>query len=188
MTRGPTRDEVLGWLALTGRSQSEAVDHFWPNVADDERRRVGDRVRQWVKRARDAGLGGVAPGLAGPPAAAANHQAPPAHNRENDDERDERIGLTRLDFLERQLRDNLRALDRAIEIGRLNLWSQIDRRVSDVFEKLETARERERKIVRLERTPAAICAELDRRADAIALRAEMQRRKAERAGGDEDGG
>lgn len=172
----PTRDEVLQWLTLTESQPIEAVDHFWPRSADADRDRLCGRVRQWLRRARN---GEITTRVRPPPVGAAAGEPPepppsvPA--REPAAEPEEDVGIP---ALRRQLAARMEDVERARKDGRLQLVKGLDERVSKVRAELEAALERERKIVRLDPTPAAICAELERRAEAIALRAEMYRRRA----------
>src|SRR5262245_36739471 len=177
MTVEPTRVEVLQWLELTGRAQSDAVAHFWPDAGDQERRRVEARVRKWVQRDRERGRSRVVAPLAGPAPAAPTPQ-PRAVNRETapaelDPDADP------VDFLSAYLRNLLSDLEKARLAGRYRDARQLDRPILEVRARLQAERERERGVVRLPRTPAAISAELQRRAPAIALRAEMRRRVTE---------
>lgn len=177
MTAEPSRVVVLQWLELTGKSQSEAVDHFWPDALDAERKRIEARVRKWVQRARAAGEATVAPPLAGPEPATG---PPPPRPTGAPGVSALSVEQGQLDFLETQLRERLQDHATVRAAGRWKDADALDRRISAIRRDLDLARERESRIVRLPRSPAEICAELARRYDAIALRAEMRRRVMER--------
>jgi hypothetical protein len=88
---------------------------------------------------------------------------------------------TRIAFLQRQLAQLETDAADARATRQLRLVPAIDKRISDVRADLDMEMERERRVVRLERTPTAICSRLREVAQAVALRAEMHRRAAERA-------
>lgn len=175
---------MLQWLTLTGRSQSECIAELWGPLDDETRRRVDARVRQWVRRARS---GEVATRTGVPPAAQLNGPAPAgvpagprvaasASNREATAPAE-----TRMAFLLRKLRELEQDVTDARETRQLRLVPGIEKQISSYRADLDLEMERERRVVRLERTPAAICARLREVAQAVALRAEMHRRAAERA-------
>lgn len=175
----PEREVVLTWITTTGRTQGDAVDHFWPGLIGAEREKREARVRQWVRRARQggtpipAGHGGPRPAGLPPPKptpAAPVSQLHPATT------------LEQIPAIERQVDQVERLIDDVLAQrgAGLKYYASLDRRRSEVRADLELARERERRIVKLERTPGAIAAELAKRQDAIALRAELFRRRSAR--------
>lgn len=176
----PTAAEIRLRLERTGESISQCVDHYWPGAADEARQRYFRRVQKIYQRLR-ASKGSPPPP---PPPPRGGHGARPPPTAPAPPEPTEihaATSLSRIPFLERKLSQALTLVDAVVESGQLRLWSQFDARSSALFAELEAARERERKVVKLDRTPAAISAELAKRAKAIALRAEIHRRNAERA-------
>lgn len=90
--------------------------------------------------------------------------------------------LERVPFLRQQLVSLLGDVERARRTGDLRAIPQLDRRVAEVREELDQAVHLERQVVRLDRTATAICAEIERRAEAIRIRAEIERRNRIRRG------
>jgi hypothetical protein len=181
----PTREEVLTWLGLTNKTPMEAVDHFWPGSGDEDRHRRCARVRKWAQRARDtaAGVRDAAPPLPPVPSLdASSIPRPELVPKPADEEED------RLTWLRRQLREAEQDLALARAEKRNKDIATFGARASKARDEYDQAMERERRIVRLARTPGAISAELARRADAIALRAELWRRRALKASKAEEGG
>lgn len=184
MTAEPTREEVLQWLAHTGRTQLECVDELWGPVSDQERRRIAARVRQWVRRARNEptpsarqpppparNAAGPSPAVAPPTVSALPPDPPPARPPAPTPD------LGRVEWLRAQLAELLYDAAQARTRGDLRLVPTLDRRLSEVRAELDDELSRTRGAVNIERTPGALYAELDRRARAIALRAEMARRR-----------
>ncbi len=196
MTAGePTRAEVLQWLSLTGRSQGECIAELWGPLDDESRRRVEARVRQWVRRARS----GEVPTRTGPPPAAQQAgpapagvprtpaSPPPAPAPAVSSNREASASAeTRIAFLTRKLAELEQDVADARATRQLRLVPGLEKQISSYRADLDLELERERRVVRLERTPLAICARLREVAPAVALRAEMHRRAAERAAREEE--
>jgi hypothetical protein len=72
-------------------------------------------------------------------------------------------------------------LQLAREQGDLRTVALLDKRLSELGGDLDSARSAASRIVKLDRTPAAIAEELEKRAKGIKLRVEMRRRAEERA-------
>lgn len=88
--------------------------------------------------------------------------------------------MPRAEFLRAQLDNILFDLHVARVRHDNRAVSQLDARLSAVRLEYDKATELERRVVKVERTPAAICALLEARHEAIALRAELFRRRKER--------
>lgn len=52
MSAEPERVEITAWINRTGRTVPDAVREFWPNAVGDERSRLIERVKSWLKRDR----------------------------------------------------------------------------------------------------------------------------------------
>lgn len=171
----PSREVALQWLELTGRSQSDCLDELWPPMGDKERAKASALLRQWVRRGRKAGTVKVAPPLAGPPPAVGGGADPSPATVEDEEEEPE--DDDRLAWLRTQWKKLDGQVTKAIEEGNVRFLAQLSKRASEARREFDLELERQRRVVRLARTPAAISAELKRRQKAIDLRAEMQRRK-----------
>ena len=177
----PTRVEVLAWMERTGGTPSAAVDHFWPGLGDPERSKWRSRVKQWAHRAR-AG-------------ASERPTATPPASRTSSTELGARLDASRSpatapedlsaagDTVPRAvyLRQQLARLEFDIELarttGQLRLVPQLNKQITDVRAQLDAALEPERRVLKLERTATAVAAEILRRAKALELRAEIERRR-----------
>lgn len=160
----PGKSEVLGWMARLGRTAADAADHFWPNVEGAERTRVVARIRKWAQLARDAG------DPSAPPAATPSSNRPDQGDgdmptRPDPDYDTARLG--RVDFLERQLAELLADLAWVRAGGLVGRVASLDARVSDVRNQLDAARQEGGRVVTLDRSPAAVADEVERRAKRI---------------------
>lgn len=172
----PTRPEVVAWLERTGRSVADAVTHFWGPQDAKTRERNYERVKKWAQRARKASAKGE---TAPKPAPAPRPAAPPpgsAPSSPSAQRAEAAAALGRVPFLQRQLVQLLQDMESARHGGDLRAIPQLDKRVAEVRVELDQAIELERQVVRLDRTATAIALELERRAPAIRIRAEIERR------------
>ena len=187
---GLSTREMLAWMVQWDATPADAIDRFHPGLTADDRTRMLNTLRKAARRARDRG-DPAPPKLRSPydTVGAARHredmdrepdEAPPA--RAPQPERPERPpaptpDMDRATFLRAQLENNL--FDLAVARDRLDhrAVSVLDARLSAVRLEYDKATELERRVVRVERTPAAICALLEERYEAIALRAELFRRR-----------
>lgn len=181
----PTRLEVLAWLERTGRSVADAVTHFWGPQDAKTRERNYERVKKWAQRARKAATKGeTTPKPASTPRPAAAAAPPPAGSGSSPSAQraEAAAALGRVPFLQRQLVQLLQDMESARHGGDLRAIPQLDKRVAEVRVELDQAIELERQVVRLDRTATAIALELERRAEAIRIRAEIERRNQARRG------
>jgi hypothetical protein len=163
----PTRDEVLRWLAFTGKTAMEAVIHFFPELRGNARRKKSAAIRQWLVRVRS---GDIVLRDGPEPITVKDIPKPDLGPKPVSEDED------RISALRRYLRDLESDLTNARRDDQ-KLIPSLSKRLSEARDEYDKAMERERRVVRLERTPGAISAELARRADAIALRAELWRRR-----------
>lgn len=182
MAAEPTREEVVAWLARTGRPPAEAVSHFWPGVDDPDRRELlGGRVRKWAHRARHAT---PAPTDRAPAPAPPKHPSPPPPGSDLDLEalleesgpkvprpeaRPERAAQDRVAWLETELVELDRDVEWARAQGKLALVPKLHAQLLTVRDELDQARADRQKIRSIDRTPAAV-------AEAVAKRSELLER------------
>lgn len=153
-------------MVRTGRGASEAVDHFWPGAVDGERSRVAARVRKWAQLAR-AGVPArqaaaeedADPPARGPTPAAAGDRPPPDYDT---------VRLDRIPFLEWQLAELIADLRWSRNHGVVGKVAALDTRISEVRQHLDQARSDAGSQVKLDRNPAAVAAEVERRKKRIA--------------------
>lgn len=185
-TRQLSAETALRWLhEHPGSTQGDCLDALVPGVGDAERAVWENRLRKWVYRDRQAGGARVSIGARGPtPAAPVPELVPTARANRADPDRDgehEAVGLERIPFLQRKLSRTERLIELLIDDQQFRVARDYEKLALDLRELLDAAMERERRVVKLDRTPGAISAELAKRAAAIQLRAELQRRKEQRA-------
>lgn len=171
----PEWEEVVRWMQRTQGGAIDAARHFFPGVAPDEHAKLAAKYRKWWQRhgsttsaapTTGRAQGGQGPALPPPPRPAA---------------RVDLVNMSVIERLEWQLGELGADLDLARQVGDLRAVAVLDKRFEEVGAALDVARARAARVLRLDKTPAAIAAELERKREAIALRVEMQRRAAARA-------
>lgn len=171
----PGRAEVLGWMARTGGGPAEAVEHFFPGISPEDKERMRSRFKQWSARDRKRAENGPAPA----PSPQGAQQRAPALARPAP-----RLDLARMAPLERlewQVSELGADLELARQLGDYRTALQIDAQLAERAAELDATRARQAKVLRLDRTAGSVAAELKKKAAAIELRAEMERRRLERA-------
>lgn len=165
MTTEPGRAEVNGWRVRTGATASEAVDKYWPGAEGKLRVTLLNRVRKWAQLDRETG--GPAPSRSQDPQPAANRAPPPTDAstvegppRPPPDY--DRAGLERVAFLEWHLAELLADLAWVRAAGMVGRIGQLASQVSEVRRDLDVARG-QGKPVELDRNPAAVTEEVERR-------------------------
>jgi hypothetical protein len=170
MPTEPTEAEVLGWMSRTGRTPADAVDHFWPGVDPVERGRVRARVKQWASRARRTGHPAAPPRM--DPAVTINRPDPTGTAEPGSPQRPAPdLELARLDpvaLLERLLADLAADLAWARAKGLLHLVASLNKELRETRAELQLARAEGGRVVALDRSPAAVADEVERRQKRIA--------------------
>lgn len=139
-TAEPSRAEVLGWLARTGGSASEAAKHFWPNASTDERERIAGRIRKWAQRARERAPQAERPALR----VLGRDEAPPvAREPETLEAVEDLTALTATEQARWQLLELTRLYKRASKRNDTRSVVMLDQRISALRSELEDARKRE---------------------------------------------
>jgi hypothetical protein len=179
----PQRVEVLAWMKRTRRGASEAASQFWPAAVGEERNRVLGRIRKWSQIAREQGAEYAPPALgpAGLPAPGGQPTGGALRVVERPAPRTDIARMGTVERLEWQIAEVGADLQLAREQGDLRTVALLDKRLSELGGDLDSARSAASRIVKLDRTPAAIAEELEKRAKGIRLRVEMRRRAEERA-------
>lgn len=175
----PSQVEVLAWMERTGGTPADAVRHFWPHSEPAERARRRNTVKQWAYRARNERGERAAPSsrtTSGPrpiePTARPSPASSPAEATAS-----AAADVPLVDYLRRQLAELERDLGLARSTGQLRIVAALDKRRSEVRGELEAALEPGRRVLTLERTATAVAAEILRRAKALEIRAEIERRR-----------
>lgn len=167
----PTAAEVLAWMSRTGRTPADAVDQFWPGVGDDERARVRAKVRQWASRARRSGQPGAPPPVSAPVRGANRDDDEPTDERrplvEVEDRHYDAARMARIPFLERQLARQEAVIEAVLREGLVGRFAPLDARLSEVRHQLDQERREAGTQVTLDRSPAAVADEVERRAKRI---------------------
>lgn len=175
----PTRAEVLGWMTRTGRGAAEAVDHFWPGTTGPERQRLLNRVRKWAQLERDAGNPAAPPRM--DPAVTINRPEPSAAGEAEGPQRPapdlERARLDAVPFLEWQTADLVADLEWARAKGLLHLVASLNKELRETRSELHLARAEGGRVVSLERSPAVVAEEVERRSREIAALAAKARER-----------
>jgi hypothetical protein len=166
----PTRAEVLGWMTRTGRGAAEAVDHFWAGTVGPDRQRLLNRVRKWAQLERDAGNPSAPPRM--DPAVTINRPDPTGTAEPGSPQRPAPdLELARLDpvaLLERLLADLAADLAWARAKGLLHLVASLNKELRETSSELQLARAEGGRVVALDRSPAAVADEVERRAKRLA--------------------
>lgn len=170
----PEWGEVVRWMHRHGGSAVEAARHFFPGVDPKTQDRLAQKYRKWWQIHRDK-VAPDAPAPASAPRQASSAAFVPAAPT---------VDLTKLTPVERlewQMQCQAAAQEQARAQGDLRAMTLVDQRITDIGGKLDEARALAQRVLKLDRTPGAVYRQLLADADRLALRAEMDRRKAERA-------
>jgi hypothetical protein len=174
-TTEPGKAEVVAWMARHGGSAIEAARTFFPGISPEAQQKKAELYRLWWSRAKKAGQ--VNPTPASTPQGA-QHRAPALARPAP------RLDLARmspLDRLEWQVSELGADLELARSVGDYRTALQIDQQLAERAAELDAVRARQARVLRLDRTAGSVAAELAKKSKAIELRAEMERRRAERA-------
>lgn len=170
----PGKNEVLGWQHRTGRGAAEAVDHFWPEAQGADRNRYMARVRKWGQLEREAGSPIAPPTFT----SAGNREEEADEETVQRPEADyETARLERVQFLEVMLAEALADLAwmrQARQFGRLAGQTAL---VVNVRDELDRAKVERGAVVQLERSPAAVAAEVEKRKKALEILAAAHARR-----------
>lgn len=170
-----TREAVLAWLDATGATAGEAVDHFLPGASPKDRTRLHNQIRQWRHRARRESDAPPEPGaaVAAPP--------PPASTWAPDPSAAEG---THVEFLASLVANAAGDIAWLRANGRIDAALKYTATLAELRKDLEAARRAAAGRVTLERTPAQIAIEIERRRVLLDLQAEKERRRLAREGRD----
>lgn len=159
-TAEPSRAEVLGWLARTAGSASEAAKHFWPNASTDERERIAGRIRKWAQRARERAPQAERPALR----VLGRDEAPPVAREPAEPETVEDLTtMTATEQARWQLLELTRLYKRASKRNDTRSVVLLDQRLSALRSELDEARKREGAgAAPLEPVPASVALDLVR--------------------------
>lgn len=160
-------------MARTGLGAAEAVDHFWPGADPDTRGKLAAKFRVWKQRA------GSEPRQRTPNVPQGEDDAPPPTRIVVDDSHSEPGRLERVAFLEWQLSRLVATMDAVMASGNVGRVAQVDARISEVRQHLDVARSTG-KPVALDRNPATVTEEVERRDKRIRHLAQAARAAKER--------
>lgn len=170
----PGQVEVTAWMARTGRGAADAVDHFCPGMDPDQRQKLAAKFRVWKQR------DGQDPVQRAPNMPAGGDDAPAAERIVVEDRHLEPCRLDRIPFLERQLARLEATMESALAQGNIGRVPQLDARISEVRQHLDSARGEAGRTVALDRNPGAVAEEVERRAKRIAQLAAARAKAPER--------
>lgn len=160
----PSRGEVMGWRRRTGKGTAEAVDHFWPEASGPDRNRYMARVRKWGQLEREVGSA-----IAPPAFSSGNREDDPDEGSPRPSPDFETARLDTVAFLEIMLAELLADLAWIRQLRQYGRISQLAAMVINVRSELDQARAERGSVVQLERSPAAVAAEVERRQKALAI-------------------